>query len=104
MSNIIDSRQNYNSNVIAANKLKDNNTGSRRNLGLINLPETTYKYSTDEYSKEMQALRDEAKYENYLYEERQKKSDKFFSLLFAGIYTGAVYLVLKHIKLPRKWL
>ena len=104
MSNIINSQINYDSNVVAAQKLKDKKTGSRRNMGLINLPETTYKYSTDDYSREMQEIRKETAYQYYRDEEKLKKQEKFFSLLLAGIYTGITYLIIKNIRIPRKWL
>lgn len=104
MSNIINSQINYDNNPIAAQKLKDKQTGSRKNMGLINLPETTYKYSTDTYSNEMQEIRKEAAYDNYLYEEQQKKQDKFFSILLAGLYSSIAYLVIKNIKIPRNIL
>ena len=104
MSNIINSPINYGNNMIAAQKLNDGRTGSRKNWSLINLPETTYKYSTDEYSNEMEEIRKEAAYESYSDEEKQRKSEKIFSFLLAGIYIGITYLVIKHIKIPRKWL
>lgn len=101
MSNIISSQNTINNNAIAAQKLSDKKTGSRKDMGLINLPANTYKYSSDEYVKEMEEIRKEASRERIKREQREAKAKKFNSLIKAAAFCSCVYIFIKNVNLNK---
>ena len=104
MSNIYNSLIDTNNNVVAAQKLSDKKTGSRKNLGLINLPATTYTYSSDEYLREMDDIRKLASRDRIKREVREKKAQAFKSLLKSIVYCSFVYIFIKNVKLNKLFI
>lgn len=99
--NRINTQEIADNNIIAAKKLSDRQTGSRENMGLINLPETQYRYSSDEYVKKMQKIKQEAIEEHYVKEDRNKRIKYLLSLISASIFTFLVYLGIKNFNMKK---
>lgn len=101
MTNIINTQINRDSNIIAAKKLSDKDTGNRNSIGQVRAPSYFPSYSVERAMKEADEFRKSVYLESYKNEQKQKRKQKFSSLIKTFLYVGGVYLVISKINFSK---
>lgn len=99
MNNIINSHSNMNNNALAASKLSNKDTGSRKLIGEVRSPDFFPSYSVEKVLKQQDEFRKSIAIESYKQNEKLKRKNAFVSFIKTVLYVCSIYLIISKVKI-----